>query len=188
MAFLAEDGTGIPAANSYVAVAFVDAYALERGFTSWTGADSVKEEALIRATDHIERIHGGAFRGFKRTETQGLGWPRQDAIDDNDFFLREIPKQLQQATSEYAIRALLYGVLTPDPPPLYPRQGLTTGEVLSSTGDAAGFITFSRDKVGPLETERRYDTKRAGELDSYPAADNMLLPILEPRTNTIRRG
>lgn len=188
MAFLAEDGTGVSGANSYVAVAFVDAYALERGFTAWTGADSVKEEAAIRATDHIERIHGGAFRGFKSTEAQGLEWPRHDALDNNDFFLREIPKQLQQATSEYAIRALLIGILTPDPPPLYPRQDLTAGEALNSPGDPSGFVTLSRDKVGPLETERRYDTKRAGELDSYPAADNMLIPLLMPRTQTIRRG
>ena len=188
MAFLAEDGTGVPDANSYVAIAFVDAYALDRGFTSWTGADSVKEEAAIRATDHIERIHGGAFRGFKKTETQGLEWPRQDAFDNNDFVLKNIPKQLQQAAAEYSIRALLIGILTPDPPPLYPRQNLTAGEALNSVGDPAGFVTLSRDKVGPIETERRYDSKRAGELDSYPAADNMLLPILEPRTNTIRRG
>lgn len=188
MAFLPEDGTGVANANSYVDVAFVDAYAADRGFTAWTGADAVKEEALIRATDHIERIHGGAYRGFKRTVDQGLEWPRTDAFDNNEFVLLNIPKQLQQATSEYAIRALLYGVLTPDPPPLYPRQGLTDGEVLPAAGDPSGTISLARDKVGPIETERRFDTKRAGELASYPAADNMLLPILEPRTNTIRRG
>lgn len=188
MAFLAEDGTGVPLANAYVDVAFVDAYAIDRGFTAWTGTAGVKQEALIRATDHIERIHGQWFRGFKRTETQGLEWPRQDAFDNNDFLFKEIPKQLQEATSEYAIRALLYGVLTPDPPPKYPRQGLGLGDTLPTVSSQSGTVSLSRDKVGPIETERRFDTKRSGELDSYPAADNMLLPLLRPRTQTIRRG
>ena len=174
MAFLAEDGTGIAGSNSYVSVAFVDAYAVDRGFTAWDGADAVKQEALIRATDHIERIHGPAFRGFKTTETQGLEWPRFDAFDNNDFILRDIPKQLQEATSEYAIRALLYGVLTPDPPPKYPRQGLELNDPIPAVGDGQGTLSLSRDKVGPLETERRYDTRLSGELDSFPAADMIL--------------
>lgn len=188
MAFLAEDGTGIPGANAYVSVAFVDAYAADRGFTAWAGSVADREQALIRATDHIERTFGQSFRGYKKTETQGLEWPRSDAWDNNDYLLKDIPKQLQEATAEYAIRALLYGVLTPDPPPKYPRQGLTTGEVLPTSSTASGVVSLARDKVGPVETERRYDTSRSGQLDSFPAADNMLLPLLRPIQRIVQRG
>lgn len=186
--FIIEDGTGIANANGYVSVAFVDTYALDRGFTAWTGADAVKEAAIVRATDHIDRVYGARFKGIKSTDAQGLQWPRTDAWTKDDYQLLRVPAALQNATAEYAIRALLYGVLTPDAPPLNPRQTLTTGATLPKVGVGSGALTMTRTKVGPIETEKRYDNTARGQLDSFPAADMMLAPLLTGYNRRLVRG
>ncbi len=188
MAFTLEDGSGVAGSNAYVSTAFVDTYATDRGFTAWTGADSVKQSAIILATDHVDRRFGSRFKGYKSTSGQGLQWPRTDAWDDNDYSLLEVPSQLQNAIAEYAIRALLYGVLTPDAPPINPRQSLQAGATLPTVGTGSGEVILARKKVGPLEVESRYTKNSSGKLDSYPAADLLLVPILTGAKRTIIRA
>ena len=194
MAFTEEDGTGVSGANAYISVAFADTYHDDRGHTAWVNdgttniTDEQKQEAIIRATDHIDRVFGNFFRGYKETDAQGLQWPRVEAFDPNDFVLSGVPDQLQRATAEYALRALLYGVLTPDPPPKGPRQTLTSGASLAIYGEGEGEIVTTREKVGPIETETRYNPATSGSLARHPAADMILRPLLRSRTNTIVRG
>jgi hypothetical protein len=74
-----------------------------------------------------------------------------------------LPVALEKATAEYAVRALA-SPLQPDP-------------TISDSGKA---ITRSREKVGPLETEFEYED--GGSVSNltrpYPAADNLLRPLL----------
>jgi hypothetical protein len=68
MTLIVEDGSGVYGANSYVTISEADAYFLNRGNTSWadiTATTQLKEEALIRATDFIERKYGTRFSGFR---------------------------------------------------------------------------------------------------------------------------
>lgn len=72
MAFVVEDGTAKADATSYVTIAEADGYFADRGMTGWTGADAVKQSALIKATDYIEGRFGQRFIGSKKTTTQAL--------------------------------------------------------------------------------------------------------------------
>jgi len=197
MAFLAEDGTGLAGSNGYITEAFADTYHTDRGQTAWLFSDvagavaittAQKEAAIIRATDHIDRVYGSIFKGYKETDAQGLQWPRAGAYGPSGFTLLQVPDQLQRATAEYALRALLYGTLTPDPPPKGPRQSLTQGGTIALYGEGEGEIVVNREKVGPLETEVRYNPATSGSLAAHPAADMLLRDLLISRNTEIVRG
>ena len=198
MAFTLEDGTGIAGSNGYIDDTFANTYHTDRGQTAWLFSDvdgavaitlGQKQAAIIRATDHIDRVFGNVFKGRKSTDAQGLQWPRSGAYGPSGYTLQDVPAALQRATAEYALRALLYGVLTPDPPPKGPRQDFSQGSSLPVYGEGEGEIVFVREKVGPLETEVRYNKDSAGSLARHPAADLMLRDLLRSNKNTeIVRG
>lgn len=115
-------------------------------------ADQVAS-AIIRATDYIDKRFN--FIGWRRYSNQPTAWPRWDAVDINDRYLRGIPQAVQQATAEYALRALR-AVLVTDP-----------------TRDATGqTIKSQTKKLGPLETQTVFGS--AFEMPKYPAADAIL--------------
>jgi len=197
MAFTLEDGTGVAGSNGYIDDTFADTYHTDRGQTAWLFSDTAgtvaitlgqKQAAIIRATDHIDRVYGSLFKGYKGSDAQGLQWPRTGAYGPSGYTLLEVPSQLQKATAEYALRALLYGVLTPDPPPKGPRQGLTQGGDVALYGEGEGEIVSVREKVGPLETEVRYNPATSGSLARHPAADMMIRDLLLSRNAEIVRG
>jgi len=161
--FTVETGTGIPGANAYVDVAYVDTHHADRGNTAWsTFSTTLKESAIIRATDYIDKRFGLRFRGVRSTKGQGLEWPRLSAFDADGFLLSsvdDIPRQLEKATAEYALRTAMCGVLAPDAPLPVPRQDLTD-PVCANRPDQGetGQITRIREKVGPLEEEKWFET------------------------------
>lgn len=112
---------GAADANSYVAVAVADAYHLARGNTIWTGADGLKEAALIRATAWIDGRYGSRWPGFRTNRRlQALDWPRTEAYDrEGEVILNtEIPAEVVAATCEAALRELVApGSLSPDVTP-----------------------------------------------------------------------
>jgi hypothetical protein len=138
MAFIVEDGTGLANSNSYVSVADADSYFADRGVTTWTGIDAVKQGALVRATSFIDVTFRQRFTGYRgKRHQQALEWPRIGAYYDNGmpqvppdgFFYgigyrlyeyepidpATIPKELKNATCEAALRELAgAGSLTPD--------------------------------------------------------------------------
>ena len=161
MALTVEDGTGVAGADAYCEVAAVDTYHTNRGNTAWTGSNTVKEQAIRKATDYIEARFARRFVGTRYSKAQGLSWPRTEAYD-RDGFLRddEIPEELVEATAEYALRALSAALL-PDP---------TSNE---------GAVIRVKEKVGPLEEETEYASGSTSQLPAYPAADRKLTPILK---------
>lgn len=87
--------TALGEGNSLAALAFADAYFLERSVAGWTGANDVKESALIRATDYIDARFSARYT-------------------DELLAMEDIPVKLARACCEYALRALTI-VLAPDP-------------------------------------------------------------------------
>lgn len=155
MGIIVEDGTGVADANALCSVAFADAYFTDRAIVAWTGSQSTKESALIRATDYIETRYGKRFIGDKADEDQALSWPRwyADPAAEN-----EVPISIKKACAEYALRALTT-ILAPDP-----------------TTDASGRpVTSTREVVGPIETETKFAfNANVVLLKPYPAADMLL--------------
>lgn len=202
MAFQAEDGTGLTDSNSYIAVALADIHHTDRENTQWTDMTTgEKEAALIRATDYIEKRFGRKFLGRRQNRTQALEWPRVDAEDRDGFLLTgvavdAIPRQLQKACSEYALRAFIYNVLSPDVPPAVPSQDLQTGGSRGSQG-ASGAIIREQFKVDVVEEEKEYRSLNSfGEghttiksslvsdaaIPEYPEADMWIQELLKPAT------
>lgn len=174
MAFVAEDGTGLTTSNAYIAVAFADDYHADRGNTDWAAAtEAQKQAALIRASDYIDKRFGRRFKGWKQTKQQAMEWPRLDALDSDDYLLNSpddsIPRQLQKACAEYALRALSTLPLAPDN---------------SNVG-----LDSLKEKVGPIEVtqvRQAYKTASGSSLVSavsipeYPEADLWIEELLKP--------
>ena len=161
MAFLVETGTGIPNANAYDTVVNIDTHHADRGATDWTNfATTEKQQAIIRASDFIDKRFGRRFVGVRSTKGQGLEWPRLSAFDQDGFLLSDvdaIPRQLTKAVAEYALRAAVCGVLSPDPPLPVPKQDPAD---MANRPDQAetGQLTRHREKVGPLEEDNWFET------------------------------
>jgi hypothetical protein len=160
VAFTPEDGTGLINANSLCSVADADAYFEERGIAAWTGTDTLKEQALVRATDYMETRWGARFRGVLQfpDTPQALSYPRlYIGFDD------VVPEGIKRACAEYAMRALT-ATLAPD-----------------RTPDSSGrLLTTTRTKVGPIETEKVYAAMQAYTFIAYPAADLLVKTFISP--------
>lgn len=168
MPFTVEDGTGVTGANSYASIAFADAYFEERDNAVWAAIvdDGDKEGYLIRATDYIENFFGRRFIGEMVSTDQALSWPRTDA---DPYPSTSIPLRLQKATAEYALRAI-DGPLAPDP-----------------LVGAEGFTSVVKKKVvGPIEKEFSVYGSKPKLMRSYPEADALIVPLLQPGTGGTR--
>lgn len=170
MAFVVEDGTGLETANSICDVAFANSYFADRGIAEWTGADSVKQTALVQATDYIENRFSNLFYGDKKTTVQALSFPRINTG------LAEIPVSLKRAACEYALRVIAGTKLLPDPEIHASGQGLER----------------TRRKVGPIENETRFQYQGPGTvriiLRPYPAADILLKDLIRNSSGRVIRG
>lgn len=104
MAIEVEDGTGLADADSYISLADADTYATAYGLTTWTGTDAAKETALRQATEYLDTSFD--WIGELKTNTQALGWPRDDAEDRDGRELIGVPVRVQRATVQVAALAL----------------------------------------------------------------------------------
>jgi hypothetical protein len=166
VAFVAEDGTGLADANALCDVAYADAYFADRNITAWTGADSAKQAALIKATDYIETRWSSRFRGYVLSEDQALSFPRTGINHDG-----EVPHAIRKATAEYALRALGGTALAPDP----------------SAASVGGAVISTRKVVGPIETETKYSSGATPSLfQPYPMADELVRKLLRTGLSVVR--
>jgi|LSQX01.1.fsa_nt_gb hypothetical protein len=166
MTFIAEDGTGLPDANSFVNVEFANAYFALRNVTAWQGTDQEKQAWLVQATDYISARFN--FKGLPLKEDQGLPFPRMGEIAG-------LPVNLLKATCEYAIRAK-DAPLAPDP-------------VIDESGWA---VTSMTEKVGPIEDSKSFASGVAGAsltlFRPYPAADILLKGLLQSAGRRVIRA
>jgi len=72
MALVVEDGTGIAGANTYLSVAELRAYAVDRGVIL-PAQDSDVAVMLVKACDYLELK---SYIGVRASDSQGLSWPR----------------------------------------------------------------------------------------------------------------
>ena len=96
MALVLEDGTGLSNSESYVDVAYVDAYFLKRGNTEWDSITN-KESRIVLAMDFIENNY--TYLGTKLVSTQSLSFPR--LINGETVY----PIAIKNALCELALKA-----------------------------------------------------------------------------------
>lgn len=111
MAIVLEDGTGKADSETYISVTDANTYHTNLGEASWTGSDTVKEQALRKATDYIEHRYGLSWTGYRKTSTQALSWPREyvpvPGLRINEYLTdNTIPVELKRACASLAVRAL----------------------------------------------------------------------------------
>jgi len=116
MALIVEDGSGVTDADSYVTLAYADAYILAMGYTTpdWSAlTDAQKESCILRAMSFIEALN---YKGTKADQDYSLEWPRVGVIDRNGYALDNdfIPEQLKKALVECAFREQTLGTLQGD--------------------------------------------------------------------------
>lgn len=195
MAFVVEDGTGLATATSYISEAEADDHHTDRGNAAWTGTSTAKQQALVRATDYVDKRFGSSFRGFRESKSQALEWPRIDAFDNDDFLMSDvdrIPRLLKKAIAEYALIALQLTDLLPIPARPFPVLDPATGTV---TNNSSGQITRKKEKVDVIEEETQFSNVQqnilqtkpgsslsglvsAHNLPEYPVADEWLQELL----------
>jgi len=163
MAFIVEDGTGVPNANAYIDVPFFTEYFETRGVVFTEDEETIKTW-IVQGTDYIEQVFGWRLIGTKMTTEQGLHFPAKFAYTRSGVLLDDniVPALLMRACAEYARRART-GPLIPDP--------LT---------DATGYIVVTtRKKIGPIEKEFQVMGSSGPMLiRSYPQADSLMTDLL----------
>jgi len=155
MSLICEDGSIVTGAESYCSVADASAYHTARGNAAWAAlaSDTVREQCLRKATDHMEQVYRSRWQGCRVGETQALSWPRygvevEGYAVDSDI----VPTEIKNACAELALKASA-AELNPD---------LTQG--------------VAREKVGQIEVE--YD-KASPQFTRYRAIDALLSPYLK---------
>lgn len=170
MAFIVEDGSGVPGANSNVSLEYAISYFAERGRAAeFAGTEDQQRGWLIQATDYTERFKA-RFRSTPYLATQSLSFPRVGYALDNSV-VAWMPDDLLKATCEYAAQAKK-GPLAPTP-------------TVDPTGHS---VVMTGRKVGPIErTFAVAPGSKVGGLRSYPAADALLFPLFNPANRRVIR-
>lgn len=133
VSFVIEDGSGVEDANSYCDLDFALEYAVMKGYDSWTSLTENQQKIfLIRGTEFVDNFY--TWKGRKRSQFQGLSFPRIELYDSDRFEVRGIPTALKKACIEAAYL-----------------NSTSSATTLFSTKDENGAI--KRQKVDSLEVE-----------------------------------
>jgi hypothetical protein len=161
---IVEDGTGKPKADAYVSTADVAAYALANGQVWAPESEALGDAAVRVATRYLDGTYRWAYSGMrKRQRDQGLEWPRINAVAMLNYPIadNEVPRELQDATCEAAIREVAApGTLSPD---------IQSSTITSITADSVSVSFGAGGYTGS---------------QSFASIDLMLAPILQ-QTNSL---
>lgn len=170
MSFIVEDGTGLENANSYVTLAFASSYFSSRGVGVWADqTENQQQVALIKATDYIDAKYAHRFSTKLVNKNQALTLPRVYFIDAAFNKVQEIPVLWLKAVCEYALVSL-------------------TRELFTSPSTGSKEIKSELVTVGPITTRTEYlDSPSQAALNSYPAADRLVVQLLGTGSNRVVR-
>lgn len=114
MVLIVEDGTGLPNANSFVELAAVDLYIIEKNLQATAAAiawalltTDEQEAAATLATSVVSNPERFDYVGIRKTYPQSLEWPRLGAVEVNGPAVPDdiVPWQVEDATIEYSLLA-----------------------------------------------------------------------------------
>jgi len=117
MALIVEDGSIVTGAESYIGVTDADTYHSNRGNATWAALTTeVKEQLLRKSTDYMVARYRTLWRGYRKTATQSLDFPRSfcylepfvyGAVGAYPFLLADniVPNEVKNACAELALKA-----------------------------------------------------------------------------------
>lgn len=166
MSLIVEDGSVVANAESFAAVAYADTYHANRSNTAWAALGTPDKEADLRkATDYMRQQYRQRWKGFQKTPTQALDWPRVAVFTVEVYAYTNhlpieylvpdnvVPLEVQNACAELALKAS-FGELAPD----------LKRAVIS-------------EEIGPIK--KTYD-RFSPQQKRYRSVDAMLAPFLMP--------
>lgn len=109
MALTVEDGTGLPNADSYVEVAFVDEYAVNFGKAGWNELSLAEQEIHIRrATQFVDNVYLNDY--------SPLVADQKLAVPSSSMYIRGnkvsgVPIQVKEAVAELATISLTVNLI-----------------------------------------------------------------------------
>ena len=159
MAFTVQTNPPTVDANAYISAAYFRDYHAERGrdlSSTITYPDTMVQAAIVNATQYLDiRFE---FAGYRVEADQTTEWPRSAAFNCRGDRVVGIPRAVQQATAEYAYRALTSTLLS-DP-----------------DQDSSGRVVKSKSEtVGPISERIEYSEYQGYVMPAYPLADKLLL-------------
>lgn len=132
MALVTEDGTGFSTSESLCSVADANVFHEKRGNTVWENIDTPDKEILLRkATDNMQQMYRGRWKGMRVTTTQALDWPRACVyLDDigTTIPINEVPLLVKHACAMLALKAHTED-LAPDVDRVVKREKVDTIEI-----------------------------------------------------------
>lgn len=155
-------GTGTVAHPTVTAECFIgDTLTAIAKAAGTTGNSIASTTTVTGATWNFATLNGGS----DIVVPQALSFPRAGLYDCDGLLVQGVPLEYQKAIAELAVRA---------------RAG--TGLWADPATPGLGPLTYLREKVGPIEEERRYigGTSADSTVPSYPAAEQYLADFLEP--------
>lgn len=163
MQFLVEDGTGLPGATSYVAVAVADQYFANYGKSDWSAlAEEAKQIALNAGSAYADLRFGYRLPGYPVTQGQALALPMHGIYNRYGAPVQGVPNAWQRAVCEYA---LLSG----------------KNQLMASQQSAQSELKKKMVKVGPITTDYEYAVaQQSGQFKSYPQADTIITTYFGP--------
>lgn len=165
MSLIVEDGTGLATAQSYASAADATTYHTAHGNASWTGTDTLKEAALVRATAWLDAAFYYRWPSVKLLNTQALEFPRAAAVDADGYDLAPVPAGLKTALYEAALVELV-----------------SPGGLAKDDSDNGNIVAETEGGMS-----RTY--KKGGKKPSdWPAIYAPLRRILKPATHPVARA
>jgi hypothetical protein len=96
--FIFEDGTGIPDANAYIDIPFVEKYLMGNRLAQFNDlSDDDKCAAIISGTQLVDISY--EWEGNRKSIEQGLNWPRT-GVELYGFTVEGIPLAVKKASCE----------------------------------------------------------------------------------------
>lgn len=159
MSLIIEDGTIVSNANSYVTIAEIREFALQRGI-SLPVDDADIEILSTKAIDYLESKRN-EYQGIKVINSQSLQFPRMYlVIDGFDFPSWEIPSELKKAQSQLILEL---------------HNGIN---VLPTFSEAP----IKKETIGPLTTEYAVGVGEILE-PTILSVDALLKPLLKEQSS-----
>jgi hypothetical protein len=151
-----EDGTSKTDSNSYLSVAGADQYHENHsGSTTWSGATQAdKEKALRLATQYLDVVYGGRWKGTRTDFEQALDWPRWDVMphdEDTWWESDDMPQPLLDSCAELALISM-GETLLPDQ---------TTPGTVKKTSVRVGELSESIEYMGGNSPFKMFSTVEA---------------------------
>lgn len=154
MALTVETGSGSATADSYISLTDAATRHTNLGNTAWAAlaSDTVREQCLRRATEYMEGAYRLRWKGYRKTATQALSWPRNfvylepfvhGAVGSYPYLVSDtiVPNEVKNACADLALKAAT----------------VTLAEDLGQavTSEKIDVIEITYDKNAPAYTEYR---------------------------------